>query len=54
MRKNRQSSQESGIVKTAAYFAVIAIIAVRVLRAVLSTLVNAYDTVADSRHQRRA
>jgi hypothetical protein len=45
--------KESGLIKTATYLALIAIIAVKVLRAVVMTLANAYNTVADNRHSRR-
>lgn len=52
MRKNHQP-KDPGVFKTGTYFVVIAIIAVKTLRAVLNTFVRTYDGIQQSR-QRRA
>lgn len=52
MRKN-SSPKEPGMFKAGAYFVVIAIIAVKTLRAVLNIAVKTYDGIATSRNQNR-
>lgn len=51
MRKNRPQ-KDPGTIKIATYFVLIAIIAVKTLRAVMNTLVKTYDGIAESRSSR--
>lgn len=51
--RNRDKSKSPGTIKTGAYLVFIAVIAVKTLRAVLTTLVTTYDAVAESRRNRR-
>ncbi len=52
--RNRNQSESSSGVKAGAYIIFIAIVAVKVVRSVLYTLVKTYDGIMDSRRHRRA
>jgi hypothetical protein len=53
MRK-RNRSQEPGLIRTLTWLAVIAVIAVKTIRALLMAAVRTYEGIASSRQSNRA
>jgi hypothetical protein len=54
MRNRRNHSNESGVVRTFGYVALMAIIVVKVFASVLNTIMNTIEDINESRRRSRA